>query len=155
MKKLPDFSLKKSDDLNENDLREHAVWGAYYEPDDLEALVLLGYDRTECELKLRAIDFSDSYVFPLPISAKGEPFKYLYLAVSAVTKGGHSFFGYRTGSGLCLMAGGKKFFFNQAAPMLSIGQAETLANLIGDANIFPITLVYAASDTTELFDLNR
>ncbi|MBK1905611.1 UBA domain-containing protein [Burkholderia contaminans] len=66
MNKLPVFSLKKITDVSEADLRLHPVWGAYYEPDDIETLVALGYDRIECSQALEAVGYSDLYVFPLP-----------------------------------------------------------------------------------------
>ncbi|WP_334012317.1 hypothetical protein [Burkholderia cepacia] len=155
MNKLPVFSLKKITDVSEADLRLHPVWAAYYEPDDIETLVALGYDRTECSQTLEAVGYSDLYVFPLPIFARHASFKYLYQTVSAVTKGGHSLLGYRTGSALCLLAGGRCFSFNRNLADLSKDQATVLANALGDANIFPITLAYAASAAIETFDLYR
>ena len=63
-----EFTLKKLVDVSESDLRQNAVWASYYEPDDFDTLAALGYDPNACREKLEAIDFADSYVFPLPNS---------------------------------------------------------------------------------------
>ena len=150
-----EFTLKKLVDVTESDLRQNAVWASYYEPDDFDTLAALGYDPNACREKLEAIDFADSYVFPLPNSALAASFKYLYCAVAAVTSHGRTLLGYRTGPALCLYCGEHRFWFNPNAAELSHAQADGLASLLGGEDIFPVALTNLASMTRETFALNH
>ncbi len=139
------FILKFDDSLNENDFIEHPAWATYYEPDDIETLIELGFDADEVRGAIAATGYSDSYSFALPAKASDAPFHYLYLSIRATTVGGRKLVGYVANACLGLFLNGETFQFNPRLADLSEGNATRLAVALGDENVFPIQFEIVAT----------
>jgi len=147
------FILKSGDSLNENDFIEHPAWATYYEPDDIETLIELGFDATEVRTAIAAKGYSDSYSFALPAKASDAPFHYLYLSIRATTVGGRKLVGYVTSACLGLFLNGESFEFNPRLADLSEANATRLAVALGDENVFPIQFEIVATSERSAFRL--
>jgi hypothetical protein len=91
------FLAKLNHRFCEQDFLDSPVWATYHEPDEIETLVELGFDRKDIERVVALIQNNDEYSFPLPSQAAEAPFNYLYLGVRATTRGGNKLTGYLTG----------------------------------------------------------
>lgn len=60
------FELIKFDQLNKDSFAKFSTWAQYYEPDDIETLQKLGFDKSEVSRTLEAVGYSDDYCFPIP-----------------------------------------------------------------------------------------
>lgn len=147
------FILKPDDMLDERDFIEHPAWATYYEPDDVESLIELGFDAGEVRDAIAATGYSDQYSFALPAKASDVPFQYLYLSVRATTAGGRELVGFVTGACLGLFLKGKQFRFNRNLADLSAVEASKLAVALGDENIFPVQLEIVATSERRKFVL--
>lgn len=147
------LSLKKAVELSEADLRAHSVWVAYYEPDEFELLEEVGINAREAHQALASVEFSDEYVFPLPSAAAALPFKYHHLSARIKTPDGRELIGYRTSTCLCVMFGGKTYYFNKALVSLSQEQAAELCAVLGVSELFPLNVFLPATSTNEEFSL--
>ena len=147
--------LKKSTDLSENDLLTNPVWVTYYEPEEFELLEELGFDVDAFKKALNKISYSDEYIFPLPAKAATMPFKYISLSAKIKTPSGKQLIGYRTRVSLTLFYDCKKYYFNKNLLDLSIKQASELALVVGEKNLFPLTVEILALNKVEIFVLNN
>lgn len=147
------FILKPDDLLDEQDFIEHPAWATYYEPDDIESLIELGFDADEVRGAIAATGYSDQYSFALPAKGIDAQFHYIYLSVRATTAGGRELVGFVTSACLGLFLNGKQFRFNQNLADLSAGDATKLAVALGEVNIFPAQFVIVATSERRDFVL--
>ena len=148
-----EFTLKKGIDISERDLESHAVWSSFYEPDEFELLEELGFDLDEVKNKLDKVHNIDDYWFPLPKSAASMPVKYIYVSAKIKTPRGTELLGYRTRVSLTIVLNNSKFHFNRAARSLSIEQANELASVLKEKNIFPLSVHLPALERDEEFTI--
>lgn len=139
--------------LTESDLQEHPVWVSYYEPDEIELLVQLGFDEVQVHKALSEIEFSDEYVFPVPSAGAKLPFNYLHLSAIVSIPDGRRLHGYRTSAALCVMHEGKSYHFNKALRSLSEEQEAELCSLLQTLTLFPASVYLPAVASTEEFSL--
>ena len=143
--------LKKCIELTQADLTQHSVWVSYYEPDEIELLDQLGLDSKEILDALKAVEYSDDYVFPIPTEGASLPFKYVHLSAKVTTCGGTELVGYRTPNSLALLHKGQWYHFNKALRHLSMEQASTLCAVLGVGELFPLTVKLPALSKVEIY----
>jgi hypothetical protein len=94
MPRLP-FVVKLEKALSAEDFERSPLWGAYYEPDDLELILECGFDEASVRAAFEAADWADGACFPLPLSAADA---YLmrgkFAAATVTTPGGRKLSGY-------------------------------------------------------------
>ena len=129
----------------EQDFIDHSVWATYYEPDEIDSLVELGFDLTEVANVLLKSRGNDEYSFPLPAEAAASPFQYLYLGARLTTKGGTELVGYSIGPCLGVFHAGEHYCFNRALPEQSVGAAIALATAVGEEEVFPMQIYVVAT----------
>jgi hypothetical protein len=147
------FLIKPVASLTESDFIEYPVWACYYEPDDVETLVNLGFDKREVEQALEATGYSDDYAFPLPPEAVHAPLNYIHCSVRATTRGGNKLVGYVTGPCVAVYFQGKLYSFNSNLRERSLATARELANALGEKVVFPMQLEVVATSAREEADL--
>ncbi|NML43996.1 hypothetical protein HHL11_09565 [Ramlibacter sp. G-1-2-2] len=145
--------IKPLSSLEERDFLEHAVWGCYYEPDDVDTLVELGFERSAVVDALEQIGYSDEYAFPLPPEATDAPLNYVYRSVRATTRGGNSLVGYVTGPCMAVFFRAKLYSFNPNLRNLSLETARELASALGEKAVFPMDLEVMATSAHQEADL--
>jgi hypothetical protein len=147
------FILKSDQLLNEQDFVDYPAWATYYEPDDIETLIELGFDSNEVRGAIASKGNSDEYSFALPAAASDAPFHYLYLSVRATTSRGRALNGFLTGACLGLFLNGVQYRFNRRLADLSAIEATKLAATLGDPDIFPAQLEVVATSQRIEFSL--
>lgn len=147
------FCIKPVASLTESDFVDYAVWAFYYEPDDVETLVGLGYDKREVQKALEATGYSDEYAFPLPPEAAHAPLNYIQRSIRATTHGGSKLVGYFAGPCIAVYFQGKLYSFNGNLRERSLATARDLANALGESAVFPIQFEVVATSTREQADL--
>jgi len=146
-------TLKRWTELTEQDFAEHPAWTAWYSPDEMEALVSLGFDEVATKGALQSIGWSDEYAFPLPEAGAAIPFMRLCVSARVTTKGDHCLQGYLAPAAVTVFHRGKRYAFNRALRDISIRQAEELAAVLGEENVFPLQIHLPALKRTQEFDL--
>jgi hypothetical protein len=145
------FRAKLNHQFVEQDFIDAAVWATYYEPDDIDALVELGFDRQDVERVVLRTKNNDEYSFPLPVGAAASPFHYLYLSVRATTKGGIGLVGYLTGPCFGVFHAGKHYQFNTLLRERTARASAELAKALGEEAAFPMQIqVIATGERKEL-----
>ena len=147
------FLAKRNHEFSEQDFVESPVWATYYEPDEIETLVELGFDRKDVEQLMPLSRDSDEYSFPLPSQAAEAPFKYLYLGVRATTRGGNRLIGYFTGPCFGVFYKGKTYQFNGSLRTRALQAAAALATALGEKNVFPMQIEIMATGERKEEDL--
>lgn len=139
------FLPKRNHAFSEQDFIESPVWVTYYEPDEIETLVELGFDRKEVEQLMPLSIDNDEYSFPIPALAAEAPFNYLYRGVRATTKGGNTLIGYFTGPCFGVFHNGKLYQFNGALRTRALEAAAALASALGELEVFPMKVEIMAT----------
>ncbi len=147
------FLAKLNHQFCEKDFLDSPVWATYYEPDEIETLVELGFDRKDIERVVAHIQNNDEYSFPLPSQAAEAPFNYLYLGVRATTRGGNKLTGYLTGPCFGVFHEGKAYQFNGALRTHALQAAAELAAALGEGNVFPMQVEVMATGQHKEEDL--
>ena len=142
---MPQFLLKPDTSLTEQDFLDYPAWADYYEPDEIELLLRLGFDVNEVRIALEDAGPSGEYSFALPTEGCREPFKHLKLSVRVLTPGGTHLVGYRTSVCVAVFHRGKLYLFNRSLRSESIGHAQHLAGELGEASIFPLEVCEVAT----------
>lgn len=150
---MRELHIKPVNALTERDFVEHPVWACYYEPDEVETLVDLGFDRLSVLQALKATGYSDEYAFPLPSEAADAPLNYLYCSVTATTRGGNKLVGYITGPCVAVYFQGKLYAFNSNLREWSLKTARELAVALGEKAVFPMQLEVVATNARKEVDL--
>ena len=88
------FKLVKSEEITQQLLDEHSAWAQYYDPDDVESLVELEYDRSNVVKQLENVGWSDNYWFPIPHGTKIGIFQFEIRKAEFSTRNGKSLVGY-------------------------------------------------------------
>ena len=146
-------TLKRRAELTEQDFAEHPAWTAWYSPDEMEALVSLGFDEVETTRALQSIGWSDEYAFPLPEAGAAVPFMRLCVSARVTTKGDHCLQGYLAPAAVTVFYRGKRYAFNRALRDMSIRQAKELAAVLGEDDVFPLQIHLPALKRIQEFDL--
>ena len=60
------FDLVHYSKLNRESFSKCQTWAQYYEPDDIETLVDLGFNRNTVKTALENVGWSDEYWFAVP-----------------------------------------------------------------------------------------
>jgi hypothetical protein len=139
------FRAKLNHQFVEQDFIDAAVWATYYEPDDIDTLVELGFDRQDVERVVLHTKNNDEHSFPLPAEAAASPFHYLYLSVCATTKGGTGLVGYLTGACFGVFYAGKHYQFNASLREHSARASAELAKALGEEVAFPMQVQVVAT----------
>lgn len=147
------FLAKLNHEFSEQDFIDSPVWATYYEPDEIETLVELGFDRKDVEQLMPLSRNNDEYSFPLPPQAAEAPFNYLYLGVRATTRGGNRLIGYFTGSCFGVFHNGKSYQFNGALRTRALQAAAALATALGEESVFPMQVEVMATGERKEEDL--
>ena len=138
------FIVKKLCELTAEYFELYQIWGAYYEPEDIDSLVKLGYEFGDIHRELKKINYSDEYTFPIPINGANAPFKYIYYSINAKLACGKILKGYCSSSrafAIGLFYKDKEYLFNLNLKSEALIQAEKLTRDISgesEGNIFPI-----------------
>lgn len=93
------FELIKFDQLNQDCFDKFSTWAQYYEPDDIETLQSLGFDKSEVSRELEAVGYSDDYWFPIPNETSVGSFQFEHRKATFRTTGGIKLDGYVVNSG--------------------------------------------------------
>jgi len=101
------FKLVKYTDLNRKSFKESLTWAQYYEPDDIDTLEELGFDRTNVSSELERVNWSDEYWFPVPEKTKIGEFMFEYRKAIFQTSTGKALEGYVVNAGHCICIFGK------------------------------------------------
>lgn len=96
------FELIKYTDLNRKHFEESLTWAQYYEPDDIETLEELGFDRQVVSAELEKVGWSDEYWFAVPEETKVGSFMFEHRKANFVTESGKKIDGYVVNSGHCI-----------------------------------------------------
>ena len=96
------FKLLKYTDLTRKSFKESLTWAQYYEPDDIDTLEELGFDRTNVSSELERVNWSDEYWFPVPEETKIGEFMFEYRKAIFQTSTGKALEGYVVNSGHCI-----------------------------------------------------
>jgi hypothetical protein len=139
------FRAKLNHQFVEQDFIDAAVWATYYEPDDIDTLVELGFDRQAVERVVLQTKNNDEHSFPLPVEAAASPFHYLYLGVRATTKSGIGLVGYLAGSCFGVFHAGKHYQFNASLREHSARASAELAKALEEEVIFPMQIHVVAT----------
>jgi len=93
------FELIKFDQLNQSCFARFSTWAQYYEPDDIETLQNLGFDKSEISRELEVVGYSDDYWFPIPNETRIGSFQFEQRKAIFKTPGGINLDGYVVNSG--------------------------------------------------------
>lgn len=148
---MPTFELKLGHELTQEDFTPDIVWVDYCAPDDLEPLGDLGFDLAEVDAKLGAVNYSDDYCFRVAAHAYRE-FGYQKTPARISTPSGHTLVGYDTGPavGVFVPAQARPFIFNINMPKECLAQGRQVAEMLGEATIFPRRVeVFASGEVHE------
>ncbi|WP_213609391.1 hypothetical protein [Pseudoalteromonas sp.] len=96
------FELIKYTDLNRKYFEESLTWAQYYEPEDIDTLEELGFDRKVVSAELEKIGWSDEYWFAVPEDTKIGSFMFEHRKADFITKSGKHLSGYVVNSGHCV-----------------------------------------------------
>lgn len=96
------FELIKYTELNRKNFEESLTWAQYYEPDDIDTLEELGFDRKEVSTELEKVGWSDEYWFAIPDETKIGSFMFEHRKANFITKSGKNLGGYVVNSGHCV-----------------------------------------------------
>ena len=148
------FIVRLNHEFCEQDFAEAPVWATYYEPDEIDTLVGLGFDRKDIERAVSDLAHgNDEISFPLPIEAAEEPFHYLYLGVHATTRGGNHLAGFITGPCFAVFHDGKTYHFNAALRSRALEAAAELGKALDERNVFPMQVEVIATGERREEDL--
>ncbi|MFK8012150.1 MAG: hypothetical protein AB8B80_08935 [Marinicellaceae bacterium] len=108
------FTLIKYTDLNRKNFEESLTWAQYYEPDDIDTLEELGFDRKVVTTELEKVGWSDEYWFAVPEETEDGSFMYEHRKANIITKSGKQLSGYVVNSGhcVCLFGAEKEWSIN-------------------------------------------
>lgn len=96
------FELIKYTDLNRKYFEKSLTWAQYYEPDDIDTLEELGFNRKVVTTELDNIGWSDEYWFAVPEETKIGSFMFEHRKANFITKSGIHLSGYVVNSGHCV-----------------------------------------------------
>lgn len=96
------FELIKYTDLTRKFFDKSLTWAQYYEPDDIDTLESLGFDRRVVITALEEISWSDEYWFAVPEKTKIGSFMFEHRKADFRTESGKQFDGYVVNSGHCI-----------------------------------------------------
>lgn len=102
------FKLIKYTELNRKYFEESLTWAQYYEPDDIDTLEELGFDRKVVSSQLESVGWSDEYWFAIPDKTKVGSFMFEHRKANFITKSGKNLSGYVVNSGHCVCLFGEK-----------------------------------------------
>ena len=85
------FALIDRLNLTPKLFEEHPVWVEYYEPEDINRMVLDGFNRHLVESELKKVGYSDDYIFPLVNYQNKSPHEFtLYKANVEINRNNYS-----------------------------------------------------------------
>lgn len=153
------FELIKLDQLNQDSFAKFSTWAQYYEPDDIETLKKLGFDKSEVSRALEAAGYSDDYWFPIPNETSIGSFQFEYRKAIFRTSDGINLNGYVVNSGHAIgLFGAKKEW------ILNINLLKTLEEEIDDLKLdlglnknnelLPLKVIIRASKSEFIFGSN-
>jgi len=116
--------FKLIDNVDKEALLEWPAWGQYDEPDDIESLVGLGYDRELVRSRIEATGWSDRYWFPIPEGAPPGMFRYEQRRAYFHNSKGRRFAGYVMDEGHAIGLFGKSREWLINVGLLSLFDAE-------------------------------
>ena len=96
------FQLIKYTDLNRNHFKESLTWAQYYEPDDIDTLEKLGFNRKVVLEELKRVRWSDEYWFAVPEETEIGSFMFEHRKANFITKSGKQLDGYVVNKGHCV-----------------------------------------------------
>ncbi len=96
------------EEFSRSNFEESQVWGSYYEPDDIDDIVEMGFSREEVTRELEKVNWSDSYCFPIAENTKIGSFMYEYRKAVFTTESGKVFSGYVVNRGHAIRLFGAK-----------------------------------------------
>jgi hypothetical protein len=125
-------------------LGQYPVWAEYYSPDDIENLVLDGFNRGEIEKALKAIDYSNDFVFQVVNYEKESPYEFTlyraeYIFPNTAQLTGYIF--YIKGSGINSLSVFHKelvYVLNLSDPEITEEDENDLKNILQLDSIYPI-----------------
>lgn len=145
--------FKRVTDLTADDFSSHSLWTVFYEPEELDMLANLGFDKERTIEALDAIGYDDAFAFPVPEEGVHHSFKYLMMAITLTTRNGTSLRGYLSRSSTTVIYAGRRFVFNRAAKDRYVSDAQALEASLEGEDPFPITVRVPLLATT--YELNR
>ena len=102
------FDLVKYTALSRENFKQASTWAQYYQPEDIETLVQLGYERNEVTKTLEAVGWSDEYWFVVPDKADIGSFMFEYRKARFTTPADKKISGFVVDSGHCICLFGSK-----------------------------------------------
>lgn len=102
------FKLIKYTELNQKHFEEPHTWAQYYEPDDIDTLEELGFERKVVLAELESVGWSDEYWFAIPEKTKVGSFMFEHRKANFITKSGKHLSGYVVNSGHCVCLFGEE-----------------------------------------------
>lgn len=139
--------FKMMEELTEEDFSSYPLRVTFYEPEELNALVSLGFDEAGTREALGAIGYDDSFAFPVPNEGVHDGFKYPMAAVTLTTSLGTSMSD-RTGAATVASYSGRRFVFNRALRDRCLSATRELQALPGKSEVFPLTVRIPLLGTT-------
>ena len=118
------FELIKYTDLNRKHFEESLTWAQYYEPDDIDTLEELGFDRKVVSEELEKVGWSDEYWFAVPEGTKIGSFMFERRKANFKTKSGKQLDGYVVNSGHCVCLFGAEKEWNININLLDLLEEE-------------------------------
>ena len=86
------FRLTKK--VSKADFEACKAWAQYYEPDDIEELAKLGYEKGIVRKEIEAVNWSDDYWFPIPEETPVGTFQFEKRKTKFKSTSGKEFSGY-------------------------------------------------------------
>lgn len=151
LRPMQKFKVKPIDDLVESDFVEYPFWVGYYEPDEMDWLVRLGFQRDEVQKAMQMVNFSDAYAFPLPSTAVGLEFNSLYVSSIFTTPAGRRLVGYVHGPAFGVYLEGRCHLFNPRLRDFWRDLERELRSALG-TEAFPLECVGVAGSVRTTFD---
>lgn len=128
-----DFKLVATEDLTLELFRNHGIWAQYNNPDDIDSLELLGYDREAVESMIKSVNWSDDFWFPIPGSVKPCIFQFEMRFAHFITPGGIRLNGavYNRGHAIYLFGKSRGWGINKLLPEMHKHNRSKLMKDIG------------------------
>ena len=135
--------------MTADDWLRHPIWSEYNNPEDLDGLRELGFDLDEVRSKLKAINYSQEYAFPVPENAAPASLWFMDYSARLTTPSGTNLVGYHTGPAIGAFSPcGQQFIFNINLGKECVEGGNALARLLREEAVFPFQVEITATRET-------